>query len=97
MTRDPMTWEQNLVNSQVSVNRSVFEMNRPGDLKESPDYRKEPDPHYILEQIADAINQLENAQIKLAEQTQPASRKRRIRKRRPGRPRQARQLELMRA
>lgn len=92
MIRDPMSWEQNLVNSQVEVNRSVWEMNRPGIPQDEPGHKETPDPHYILEHIADAINQLENAQIKLVEQAPPAKPRTRIRKRMPGQPRKSRQL-----
>lgn len=94
---DPMSWEQNLVNAQVSVNRSVFEMNRPGALKTDPEYKDEPDPMYIVREISDAIDQLENARLKLYAVIPTADRDRKHKRpprRRPGRPRISRQTAL---
>jgi hypothetical protein len=53
------TWEQALVNSQVSVNRAVFEMNRPGLPANSLYRADEPRIDYVREQALEATQALE--------------------------------------
>jgi hypothetical protein len=48
-----MSWEQNLVNAQVSVNRSVWAMNA-----ESEDRENYPGPGYIIQETREAIKSL---------------------------------------
>jgi hypothetical protein len=48
-----MSWKQNLVNAQVEVNRSVFEMNKPGMWP--PEESNIP---YIVLHIGEAIKDL---------------------------------------
>jgi len=56
-----MDWKQKLLDAQVSVNRSVFEMNRPGLAGEL--YRFEPNLEYIRNEIEDAISDLQKAEV----------------------------------
>lgn len=57
-----MSWQQDIVNSQVNINRAVFEHNRGGLLKTDPSYKENPDLKYISEQIGEAIKSLTTAQ-----------------------------------
>lgn len=47
---------QEIVNAQVSVNRAVFECNRPGEADRRK--RREPDQQYIFECVSQAIEDL---------------------------------------
>lgn len=51
-----MSWEQDLVDSQMLINRAVFEMNKRGRVKPEPVR-----PEYILEQIKEAAKSLNSA------------------------------------
>lgn len=55
-----MSWKQQLVNSQVSVDRAVFEMNRNGFPKghQLRKERDEIDLGYISIQVKEAIQEL---------------------------------------
>jgi hypothetical protein len=53
------TWEQALVDADVEIARSLFEMNRPGALETDSWYAPEPDLAYIREHVAAAIVSLE--------------------------------------
>ena len=53
-----MNWRQRLVNAQLLVNRAVYEMNRGGFTINNPEYKKDPDMKYILVQVFDAVNEL---------------------------------------
>jgi len=58
-----MNWQQSLVDSSVSVNRSIFEMNRRGLF---PPLQAEPRKDYILNEMKSAAEDLKCA-IKLLE------------------------------
>ena len=51
-----MSWEQNLVYAQVSINRSVWAMNA-----ESEDRENYPGPDYIIQKTREAIKYLTKA------------------------------------
>jgi len=53
------SWEQALVDAEVEIARSMFEMNRPGALETDAWYAPEPDLAYIREHVAAAIEALE--------------------------------------
>lgn len=63
-----MSWEQYLVDAQVEVNRSVFEMNRPGALKSASYYKETPDKEYIKIHIKEAMKNLTTAFAELDNQ-----------------------------
>ena len=63
-----MSWQQNLVNAQVEVNRAVFELNRPGYPKDKPYYKEKPDERYIENCIKEAIKDLTAALRGIEEQ-----------------------------
>jgi hypothetical protein len=63
-----MSWEQKLVNAQVEVSRSVFEMNCSGHIKTDPAYKKEPDTDYIKQHITEAIKDLQASLVELDNQ-----------------------------
>ena len=58
-----MSWEQNLVNAQVEIDRAVFEMNRPGYPKGDVCHKDFPDIQYIDDCIIKAMKDL-NASTK---------------------------------
>lgn len=53
-----MSWGQDVVNVQVSVNRAVFEMNRRGM---QPPLKAEPRNEYILQELKLAAQDLNTA------------------------------------
>lgn len=53
-----MSWQQSLVDSSTSVNRSIFEMNRRGLL---PPLQAEPRKDYILKEMKAAAEDLKCA------------------------------------
>lgn len=64
-----MSWQQSLVDAQVSINRSVFEMNRRGHPITSPLYKEQPDLNYIKNEVRIAIEDLQKALHELTELT----------------------------
>lgn len=58
---------QSLIYAQVNVNRAVFELNRKGYPK-GHELRAEPRKEYILEQVEEAILELEKVKISITGQ-----------------------------
>jgi hypothetical protein len=63
-----MSWEQHLVDAEVEIRRSVFEMNRPGFSKSASYYKEKPDEEYIKIHIKEAIKNLTTALAELDNQ-----------------------------
>lgn len=61
-----MNWKQELVDAQLSVNRSVFEMNKPGRVVPE-DIR----PDYIIKEIESALENLQNSLSLLKKESEP--------------------------
>ena len=59
------SWQQHILNASVSVNRSVFEMNRPEYLKTDSYYKAKIEPKYIEREVREAIKDLSAALVQL--------------------------------